>query len=101
MSDKRWLWENVTSYSRGEDKTEVRSTRITAGELRITVTKHVGFGDELVMHCPQLEISTRPLETEDMAEGQREALAIVEARVAKISYALTALQQTDKGEQDE
>lgn len=82
------MWENTTSYSKSDDRTEIRTTGLAVDVLDITVTKYIGYGDELVMHCRCLGIETRPLNTSDMEEGQKRALAVVTSRAKKILYAV-------------
>ena len=82
------MWKNTTSYSKSEDKSEVRTTSLKVDGLEITVTKYVGYGEELVMHCYNLGINEKPLGVSNMEEAQEKALKIVKARAKKILYAV-------------
>ena len=70
-------WKNTTSYSQSEDKSEVRTTSFALDALTVTVTRYIGMGEELVMHCRELHINSKPLNTTDMKEGQEKAISIV------------------------
>ena len=81
------MWKNATSYSKSDDKREVRTTSLKVDGLDITVSKYIGYGDELVMHCPCLGISQKGLGVSGMEEGQKKAIALIKARAKKILYA--------------
>lgn len=80
------MWKNTTSYSKSSDKTEVRTTSLRTEHLDITVTKHIHYGDELVMSCDSIGIQRKPLGVEDMEEGQRKAIDIVERRLKEMLF---------------
>ncbi|MCB0252534.1 MAG: hypothetical protein KDI55_02280 [Anaerolineae bacterium] len=82
------MWKNITSYSRGEDKTDVRTTQLLLDGLDIVVTKHIHFGDELIMNCRNAGIDQKALGVTVMEEGQKKALNIVENRLKKMLYAI-------------
>ena len=82
------MWKNTTSYSKSDDKSEVRTTSLKVDGLEITVTRYVGYGYELVMHCHNLGINKKPLGMSNMEEAQEKALKIVKARAKKILYAV-------------
>jgi hypothetical protein len=80
------MWRNTAWYRGNEDY--ARTTELKVNDLEITVTKYIGYGDELVMHCPMLGISARSLGTSSMAEGQLRAIAIVKNAAEKILHSL-------------
>lgn len=82
------MWENTTSYSKSDDKTKIRTTKLKIDCLAITVTKHIHWGDELIMYCENVGISQKGLGLTDMAEGQKKALDIVENRLKKMVHAI-------------
>jgi hypothetical protein len=82
------MWENKTNYQRGEERTEIRTTRIDVDGLCITVSKYIDYGSELVMHCHSLGIKEKPLNETDMGKGQQKAIRIVKLRAEKILYAI-------------
>lgn len=82
------MWKNTSSYSKSDDKTQVRTTQLKLDGLVITVTKHIHYGEELIMSCDNVGISQRPLGTENMKEGQEKALELVENRLRKMCYAI-------------
>jgi len=82
------MWKNTTSYSRDEDKSVARTTRLKVDGLEITVSKYIGYGDELVMHCRTLGINAKPLGTSSMTDGQSKAIEIVKNAAEKILYAI-------------
>lgn len=84
-------WKNTTSYSKSDNKGVVRTTSIDINGLKITVTKHLHYGDELVMHCYDLGINTRPLRVKDMKEGQEIAIEFVKCRAEEILESLELL----------
>tara|TARA_R110000851_G_scaffold171956_1_gene318329 strand:+ start:864 stop:1121 length:258 start_codon:yes stop_codon:yes gene_type:complete len=82
------MWENTTSYTQGEEKSEIRTTSINVDGLKLTVTKYSGYGNHLVMHCHTLGISTKYLDETDMEKAQLKAIEIVKAKAKKILYAI-------------
>jgi hypothetical protein len=82
------MWENKTNYQRGEERAEIRTTKIDVDGLCITVSKYIGYGNELVMHCHSLGITVKPLNETDMGKGQQKAIRIVKLRAEKILYAI-------------
>ena len=82
------MWKNTTSYSKSDDKAQVRTTQLKLDGLDITVTKHIHYGEELIMSCANVGINQRQLGVDDMLEGQKKALDIVENRLRKMCYAI-------------
>ena len=82
------MWENTTSYTKSEEKSEIRTTSINFDGLKLTVTKYVGYGDSLVMHCHTIGISTKNLNETDMEKAQLKAIEIVKTKAKKILYAI-------------
>lgn len=74
-------WENTSSYSRNEDKSIIKTTTLSIEGLNIVVTKYVGYGDELVLHCDELNISTKPLGVTDMYKAQDIAVKIIKDKI--------------------
>lgn len=70
-------WRDETSFSQ-DDRTRVPRTWVLAwGELRIAVTKYVGYGDEWTLRAPELGYPENVgLKTEDVEEAKRKALEI-------------------------
>lgn len=83
-------WKNTTSYSKGADKSVVRTTEIKLGDTKLVVTRYVGFGDELVMSCNELNIRQWPLGEVDMAKAQHKALGILIEKIENLQESLTA-----------
>lgn len=82
------MWENVTRYSKSDDRSKVRTVRLTVGQLSITVTKRLGCGDDLFMYCHELNISEKPLGLTDMEEAQKKAIEVARTKAKKILYTL-------------
>jgi hypothetical protein len=85
------MWENTTSYSKSDDRSEIRTTSLELGAVKITVTKYVGYGDELVLHCYDLDIKQRALGETDMGAAQRKAVNIVKKKAQSVIDALEAI----------
>ena len=82
------MWKNKTNYAKGEEKSEIRTTAINVDNLNLVVTKYVGYGDGLVMHCHTLGINTKNLNETNMEKAQLKAIEIVKEKVKKILYAI-------------
>ena len=82
------MWKNITSYSKSDDKSEVRTTQLKLDGLDLTVTRHIHYGKELIMRCENVGIDKKGLNTECMEDGQKMALYIVESRLKKMLYAV-------------
>lgn len=91
-------WKDVTRYSLGERNHVLPRTweAMFGTSCLVIVTKYVGYGDEWVLHCQDLNISTEPLATDDLWRAKSEAIRIVkqevERRIAELTKALHDLE---------
>lgn len=82
------MWKNRSSYSKSEDRSEAKTWCFESGDLIVTVTKHIHFENDLIMTCGNVEIHQKRLGTTDMEKGKKKALAIVQNRLSKMTYAI-------------
>lgn len=91
------MWNNITNYSKMDDKTVVRTTELILGSARVVVTKFVGYGDELVMSCNELGINEKPLGETDMIAAQAKALLLVAEKTENISNSMKNIRSALNG----
>lgn len=68
------MYKDITVHSRNDVKSEIRVLENEANGIRFMVHKHIGYGNEWLLSCYELNISKVPLETEDMNEAKEKAL---------------------------
>lgn len=82
------MWVNRTSYSKSDDKSEIRTMQLSTQHLTITVTKHIDFGDEIIAVCHNVGMDRVPLGTENMDDAKDMAVALVKARLKSMADSL-------------
>ena len=86
------MWEDVTSYSRGDTGRVPRSWKYNAGGLKIVVTRHVDYPGAWILQCDPW-FPARLLVSTDVENAKTEAFALVRA---KIEIALRSLPPTSQ-----
>lgn len=74
------MWEDVTSYSRGDTDRTPRSWKYDAGGLKIVVTRHIDYPGTWILRCEPW-FSARQLESDDVESAKAEALGLVREKV--------------------
>lgn len=75
------VWKDVTSYRQGEAARIPRSFHGEAGDLRITVTRYVGYPENSwLMRCEPF-ITLREISTGSAEEAQRMAVEILMTKI--------------------
>lgn len=82
------MWVNRTSYSKSDDKSEIRTMQLTTQHLTLTVTKHIDFGDEIIAVCHDVGMDRVPLGTDNIEDAQDMAVALVKARLKAMADSL-------------
>ncbi|MCA9368369.1 hypothetical protein KC887_09030 [Candidatus Kaiserbacteria bacterium] len=82
------MWVNRTSYSKSDDKSEIRTMQLTTQHLTLTVTKHIDFGDEIIAICHNVGMDRVPLGTDNIEGAQDVAIALVKARLKAMADSL-------------
>lgn len=76
------MWEDATSYSKGDSERKPTTFEARVGALRVVVTcGHVYYRPKWVMHCFALAIDTHPLYVETKEQAQDEAMKVVFERL--------------------
>jgi hypothetical protein len=75
-------WKDISSYSRSDDKSEVKSVELIAGRIRLAVTRHIHNPGKWHLNCDALRYTYRELESDELEAAKAEALTIVKADLA-------------------
>lgn len=92
-------WRDATSYSRNEkvSETEPRTWKLEMGDVSVTVTKHIHYGDEWTIVSDDLDIRQNGLGTTDAAVAKKEAVRIArracEDRLEELERMLNKLKE--------
>jgi hypothetical protein len=76
-------WKDVTSYSRDDKERIPSSFETRAGDLRITVTRHIHYPPDvwLLSVAEYSRLNLIELRSRDLADAQAEALTLVRTRL--------------------
>ena len=74
------MWDDVTSYQRGDTERVPRSWKYHAGGLKIVVTRHIDYPGVWILQCEPW-FSARQLASDDAEDAKAEALVLVREKV--------------------
>ncbi len=66
---------------------------LSTKNLKVIVCKHVDVPKKWVMHCWQLNVSVRPLDSVELEDAQVEALRIVRNLIDELQHAINLMQR--------
>lgn len=80
------VWVDKTSYAQGtRKKAEPRIWEIEVNDgLKITVHRHIHYGDAWLLTCRRIGLEHERLESLDVDEAKREALVITSNKLEEI-----------------
>ncbi len=85
------MWNDISSYSRGQKDRTVESVETNAGWLRICVTRHINYPGSWCLRCAAVQRDLVPLNAKDLEDAKAEALEIVRRQLAEASTALDGI----------
>ena len=87
MTHQKDVWVDATRYTQSKPRGSRKPTafKIHGDEIGIWVGRHIHAPDSWTMHCDEVGISSRQLESVDIEDAKIEAVELVARRLQQLS----------------
>jgi hypothetical protein len=83
------MWKDISGYSQSDKVREPKTLELKVGGLEVVVTKHIHYGDEIILRCMDVGINEKALGVTTLEEAKIKAIDVVENKLKKMQYAIS------------
>lgn len=83
------MWKDISSYSQRDKVREPKTMQLKVDGLKVVITKHIDWGNEIILRCNDVGISEKGLGVVTLEKAKVKALDVIESKVKKIQYAIS------------